>query len=67
MMQNFKVFIGAHGTAAVVFFAANDVDFAYIERIGGTDDGTNVKVMFDVLDGDFEAGAFFTKLQKGMI
>lgn len=58
-MDNREIFIGAHGATAVVFFLADNMNFVYIERVRGADNGADVKVMLDVLDGDFKAGASF--------
>jgi len=66
VVNNFEVFIGAHGAATVVFFLANDVDFVYVERVGGTDDRADVKIVFNVFDGDFEGRAFLAEGFKNL-
>ena len=65
-MDNFKIFIGAHGAAAIIFFAPDNVNFADIKRVGGADDGADVEIVFDVFDGDFEASALFAQGVKNL-
>ena len=54
VMNDFEIFVGTHGATAVVFFLADDMNFAHIKRVGGADDGADIEIVFDVLDGDFE-------------
>lgn len=49
-MDDFKIFIGAHGAATIVFFLADNVDFADVERIGGAHDGADIEIMLEVFD-----------------
>ena len=67
MMDNFKIFVGAHGAATVVFLFTDDVDFTDVKRISSTDDGTDVEVVFNVFDGDFKASTFSAKLIKNLL
>ena len=66
-MNDFKIFVSAHCAATVVFFTTDDVDLAHIERIGSTDNGTNIKIVFDIFDGDFKTGAFFVQGFKNLL
>ena len=54
MVEDFKILVGTHGAATIVFLLADNVDFADVKRVGSTDDGANIKIVFDVFDGDFE-------------
>ena len=67
MVNNFKIFISAHGAATVVFFLANDVNFANIKRIGRADDRANVKIVFNVFDSNFEASTGFIQSLKNLL
>lgn len=67
MMDNFKIFVGAHGAATVVFLFTDDVNFTDVKRISCTDNGTDVEVVFNVFDGDFKASTFSTKLIKNLL
>ena len=58
-MEYLKIFVGTHGAAAIILLLADNMDFANIERIGSADDRTDIEVMFDVFDSDFEGGASF--------
>ena len=66
MVLDFKIFVGAHGTAAVVFFAADDMDLTNIKRIGGADDGADIKIVFNILHGDFKGSARFFERGKNL-
>ena len=66
MVLDFKIFIGTHGAAAVVFFAADDMDFTNVERVGGTNNGADVEIVFDIFDGDFEGSAGFFERGKNL-
>ena len=65
-MDDFEVFVGTHGATTVVFFLADDVDFCHVEGVGGADDGADVKIVFDVFDGDFERSAGFGESIKNL-
>ena len=54
MMNDFEIFIGTHGAAAIVFFLADDVNNFDIEGVGGTDNGTDVEVVLEIFDGNFQ-------------
>lgn len=66
-MDDLEVFVGTHGATAVVFFLTDDVDFTDVKGVCRADDGTDVKIVFDVFDGNFEAGAFFTQHIKNLL
>ena len=66
MVLDFEIFVGAHGAAAVVFFAADDMDFADIERVGGTNNGADIEIVFDVFNGNFKGGARFFERGKNL-
>ena len=66
MVNNFEILVGAHSAATVVFFLANDVDFCYIKRVGGADNGADIKIVFDVFDSDFKVGTSFCELVKNL-
>ena len=54
MVNNFEVFVGAHGAAAIIFFLADNVNNFDIEGIGGANDGADVEVVLEIFDGDFQ-------------
>jgi len=54
MMMNRQVPVGDHGTASVPLATPHDMYAGNIEGIGGTDDGTDVEIVFPVLDGDVQ-------------
>ena len=66
MVLDFKIFIGTHGAAAVVFFATDDMIFTDIKRIGGADNRADIEIVFDVFDGDFKGGARFFERGKNL-
>jgi putative membrane protein len=51
------VALGHHGTAAVPAAVADDVDLGGEEGVGGADDGADVHVVLEVLDGHMEGMA----------
>lgn len=65
-MKDLKIFISTHGTAAVVFFLANDVDFGDIKGVCGANNRANIKIVFKVFDGDFEGGTRFVQFDKDL-
>ncbi len=67
MVKDFEIFVGAHGAASIVFFPADNVDFADVKRVGSTDDGANIKIVFDVFNGDFERSTFIIQSCKNLL
>lgn len=67
MVNNFEIFVGTHRTAAIVFFLADDVNFLRVERVGIPHDGANIKIVFDVFDGDFEVVSGFFEGVKNLL
>ena len=66
-MENFEIFIGAHSATAIIFFLANDVDFFYIKRVRGADDGADVKIVFNVFDGDLEGSTGLVQFRFNLL
>ena len=66
MVDNFEIFISTHGTATIVLLLADDVDFFNVERVGGTDDGADVEIVFNILNSDFEWGTSLTQGGKNL-
>ena len=67
VVEDGKVFVGTHSAATVVFFLADDMDFRDIERVGGADDGADVKIVLEVFDGDFERKAGLFESGKNLV
>ena len=66
MVDDFEIFVGTHRTATIVFFLADDMNLTHVERVGGTHDRADIEIMFDVFNGDFEAGTFFAQCIKNL-
>jgi len=52
VMPNVLVTVGDHCTASIPALTADDVDFLGHERIGGSNDGADIEIVLEVLDGD---------------
>ena len=53
-MDDFKIFIGTHCAAAIVFLLADNMNFADVERVGSANNRADIEVVLDVLNGDFQ-------------
>lgn len=54
VMVNVLVAISHHGPAAVPALATHDVDLAGQKGVGGPDDGSNIEVVLQILNGHME-------------
>ena len=66
-MENFEIFIGTHGATTVIFFLADDMDSFYVKRVRSANDGANIKIAFEVLDGNFEIDARLCEGGKNLL
>lgn len=66
VVNNFEILVGAHGAATIIFFLADNMNFTHVKRVGGTDNGTDIEIVFDVFNGDFEASTLLGERRKNL-
>ena len=67
LVNNFKIFIRTHRAAAIIFFLADNVNFFDVKRVRIPDDCADIKIVFNIFDGDFEVVSGFFEGVKNLL